>query len=109
MYYYIIWLASISFITFILYGLDKTQSKRNGWRVPEMALHVLALAGGFMGGWAGCSLFHHKTKKGMFVLVLILSTVIHLGIIYLSFTTSRFLSTYSLSLLPRFSNFPIDF
>jgi len=69
---YLIWLIAASLITFILYGFDKSQSKRKGRRVPEYTLHVLALAGGFMGGWAGRSLFHHKTKKGIFLFVLFL-------------------------------------
>jgi uncharacterized membrane protein YsdA (DUF1294 family) len=80
--YYLIWLAIASGFTFILYGLDKFQSKRDGWRVPEVVLHGLALLGGFPGGWAGRSVFRHKTKKGFFVFVLVVSTAIHLGLIY---------------------------
>jgi uncharacterized membrane protein YsdA (DUF1294 family) len=79
---YLIWLALISLITFILYGLDKVQSKRNGPRIPENALHLLALVGGFLGGWVGRSLFHHKTKKGVFAFVLVVSTVTHGGLTY---------------------------
>jgi uncharacterized membrane protein YsdA (DUF1294 family) len=79
---YWLWLAIASGITFLLYGLDKAQSKSGGWRVPEVVLHVLALSGGFPGGWAGRSLFRHKTKKGFFVFVLTVSTVIHLGLGY---------------------------
>jgi uncharacterized membrane protein YsdA (DUF1294 family) len=80
--YYLIWLAATSLIAFILYGLDKAQSKHNGPRIPENALHLLALAGGFLGGWVGRSVFHHKTKKRIFTFVLVLSTVIHLFLIY---------------------------
>jgi uncharacterized membrane protein YsdA (DUF1294 family) len=65
-----------------LYGLDKAQSKNGGWRVPEVVLHGLALAGGFPGGWAGRSIFRHKTKKGIFVFVLVVSTALHLGLVY---------------------------
>ncbi len=79
---YWIWLAAISIITFLLYGFDKAQSKTDGWRVPEVVLHGLALTGGFPGGWAGRSLFHHKTKKGFFVFVLVISTMIHAGLWY---------------------------
>ena len=81
-YLYWIWLAIASVITFILYGLDKAQSKRGGWRMPEVVLHGLALSGGFPGGWAGRSVFRHKTKKVFFVFVLVVSTVIHLGLWY---------------------------
>ena len=83
MLFYLIWLAVTSIITFVLYGLDKARSKRKGARrMPEITLHVLALAGGFIGGWVGRSLFHHKTKKGIFVFILIVSTVIHAGVVW---------------------------
>ena len=77
----LIWVAVASAITFLLYGFDKAQSKNGGWRVPEVVLHGLALTGGFPGGWAGRSVFRHKTKKGIFVFVLAVSTVIHLGLV----------------------------
>jgi uncharacterized membrane protein YsdA (DUF1294 family) len=79
---YWIWLVIASGITFLLYGFDKAQSKKGGWRVPEIVLHGLALTGGFPGGWAGRSVFRHKTKKGIFIFVLTVSTVIHLGLVY---------------------------
>ena len=80
--YYGIWLAAASIITFLLYGLDKALAKMNSWRVPEVALHGLALVGGFPGGWAGRSLFRHKTQKGFFIFILVLSTLIHAGLVY---------------------------
>ena len=79
---YGIWLVAASIITFLVYGLDKAQSRTSGWRVPEAILHWLALAGGFPGGWAGRALFRHKTQKAMFVFVLAISTIIHLGLVY---------------------------
>ncbi len=72
------WLLTLSIITFVTYGFDKAQSKRKGWRVSEMTLHGLALAGGFVGGWLGMFWFHHKTLHGFFRVVLFLSTVLHL-------------------------------
>jgi|WetSurMetagenome_2_1015567.scaffolds.fasta_scaffold151814_2 uncharacterized membrane protein YsdA (DUF1294 family) len=81
-YLYWIWLAIASMVTFILYGYDKAQARKGGWRVPEATLHWLSLAGGFIGGWAGRSVFRHKTQKAFFVFVLTISTLLHLGIIY---------------------------
>jgi uncharacterized membrane protein YsdA (DUF1294 family) len=81
-YLYWIWLAATSVITFLLYGFDKSRAKNGGWRVPEIVLHGLALAGGFPGGWAGRSVFRHKTKKGIFVFVLAVSTALHLLLVY---------------------------
>lgn len=82
---YLIWLAVLSVITFILYGFDKARSKTRGRRVPEAYLHWFSLLGGFPGGWLGRSIFRHKTRKGAFALILTLSTVIHLALAYLLF------------------------
>ena len=75
---YLVWLAAVSIITFIFYGYDKAQAKKNGPRVPEKYLHWLALSGGFAGGWLGRFIFRHKTRKGTFLFILIISTLIHL-------------------------------
>jgi uncharacterized membrane protein YsdA (DUF1294 family) len=83
--FYWIWLIALSIITFLLYGYDKGQAKLGGLRVPEIVLHVLALLGGFPGGWVGRAVFRHKIRKVSFTIVLIVSTVIHVGIIYLLF------------------------
>ena len=82
LFYYFIWVIVLSLITFILYGVDKAQSKTGGWRVPELTLHLLALLGGFPGGWAGRSIFRHKTQKGIFVFVLLVSALIFIGVSY---------------------------
>jgi len=55
--FYWIWLVALSVITFLLYGYDKGQAKLGGLRVPEIVLHVLALLGGFPGGWVGRAVF----------------------------------------------------
>ncbi len=78
-YVYLIWLGIASLITFVLYGLDKIMAKTGGWRTPEIVLHFFALMGGFTGGWIGRSFFRHKTQKGIFTFILLLSTAIHLG------------------------------
>ena len=75
---YFVWLAIASIVTFIFYGYDKAQAKRNGWRVPEKYFHWLALLGGFPGGWLGRSVFRHKTRKQSFLVILVISTIIHL-------------------------------
>ncbi len=79
---YLIWLGIVSIVTLFLYGLDKVLAKAGKWRIPEIVLHFFALIGGFPGGWAGRGLFRHKTQKGVFTFVLLLSTAIHLGLGY---------------------------
>jgi uncharacterized membrane protein YsdA (DUF1294 family) len=82
---YLVWLAALSGATFVIYGLDKLFSKIDWGRAPEKLLHLLALAGGFPGGWAGMFLFHHKTnfrKKPAIWFFLILATVGHAALGY---------------------------
>lgn len=80
---YFAWIAGWSLSLFLLYGFDKAQAVRQGWRVPEMLLHALALIGGFIGGWLGMFMFRHKTRKPIFKVVLAVATVLHAVIFYL--------------------------
>jgi uncharacterized membrane protein YsdA (DUF1294 family) len=58
-------------INFLLFGYDKFQAKRNGWRIPERVLLGLTLFGGGIGGLAGMLVFRHKTRKNVFWLAAI--------------------------------------
>ena len=80
--WYIDWLIGWSVSLFALYGIDKTQAKLNGWRVPEVVLHGIALIGGFIGGWLGMFIFRHKTRHPAFKVVLSLATVIGVALFY---------------------------
>ncbi len=80
---YVAWLLSWGVVTFGLYGYDKAQAKIGGGRVPEMVLHILTLAGGVLGAWAGRFVFRHKTRKPGFLVALILSTALWAGVGYL--------------------------
>ena len=53
-------------INFLLFGYDKFQAKRNGWRIPERVLLGLTILGGGIGGLAGMLVFRHKTRKNVF-------------------------------------------
>lgn len=59
----ICYLIIINIITFILYGSDKSRARRNAWRIPELTLIGFAAAGGALGAFLGMRIFHHKTKK----------------------------------------------
>jgi uncharacterized membrane protein YsdA (DUF1294 family) len=79
---YFIWLFTSSLVLLLLYGFDKAQARSQGGRVPESLLHVLALLGGFTGGWLGRVVFRHKTRKPVFTLVLLASTALHILLIF---------------------------
>jgi len=82
---YVDWLIALSVTTFAVYGLDKLLSKTGWGRCPEILLNLLALLGGFPGGWAGMFLFNHKSnsrKHPVIWLCLILGIFIHAALAY---------------------------
>lgn len=64
------WLWTIQPATFLVHALDKHQAARHARRVPELALHALALGGGSLAAIAAMSFLRHKTRKTSFRLVL---------------------------------------
>jgi uncharacterized membrane protein YsdA (DUF1294 family) len=73
-------LVGIGIVTFIFYGYDKRQALRNGPRVPELTLHVLALLGGTPGAFIGQLFFRHKTKKLRFRIVFLTIVLLQAGL-----------------------------
>lgn len=82
MKYLIIYLLSVSLITFILFGADKIKAKAHKWRIPEKALLGLCLIGGFAGGFLGMEIFRHKTRHWYFYGIIIASLLIWTFVIY---------------------------
>ena len=52
--------------TFLLFGLDKFQAKRAGWRIRESTLISFAFLGGGIGAKLGQRVWLHKTYKQPF-------------------------------------------
>ena len=74
---YLDWLIAGTVTTFLFYAVDKTQARRNGWRIPEIVLQGMVLAGGVIGGWIGMLALRHKTLHRSFWAVQWIATVIH--------------------------------
>lgn len=84
-YEHVAWMAAWSVTTLVAYAVDKAAAKvgqdergrsKRG-RVRETTLHLLTLLGGFPGGWIGRHGLRHKTRKPVFGVVLVVSTVVH--------------------------------
>jgi len=60
--WYLAWLIAINLTTFLLFGIDKALAKAGKFRIPEKALHIFTLLGGFLGQFTGRLIFHHKTN-----------------------------------------------
>ncbi len=58
--------AGMSFITFLVYALDKSAAKKGQWRTAENTLHFLALIGGWPGALLAQKFLRHKSKKVSF-------------------------------------------
>ena len=63
---FIIW----NLIVLIVYGIDKYKASRNRWRIKESLLLILAFLFGGIGGFLGSKIFHHKTQKLKFKVLL---------------------------------------
>ena len=92
--FYFAWLININLVTFFFYWMDKTLSRIRKFtiRVPELLLNLMALAGGFAGGWLGRGIFHHKTnvrKHWGVLVILIVSTLLHGVLVYWVFFRQR--------------------
>ena len=59
----------LSFVTLLVYGVDKRAAARGRRRIAESRLHLLALLGGVPGALLGQQVFRHKRRKWRFVLL----------------------------------------
>ena len=77
---YLIFILIMSLFTFVIYGIDKFKAKRNKWRIKESVLLLSSFLGGSIGGLLGMYVLRHKTKHWYFVVVNILSFIIHIAL-----------------------------
>ena len=77
----LIYFASISLLSFALFGIDKRRARRGMWRIPESTLLLTALLGGSIGAFIGMRVFHHKTHHRKFTIGVPLIFLLETGII----------------------------
>jgi uncharacterized membrane protein YsdA (DUF1294 family) len=63
------YLSGLNLVTLGFYGWDKAMARRDRRRVPELTLHLLAVAGGSPGAYVAQRVFRHKTRKTSFRVV----------------------------------------
>jgi uncharacterized membrane protein YsdA (DUF1294 family) len=76
-------LIAWNIITFSLMAIDKYKAVRGKWRISESALLTSAFAMGSFGSLLGSIVFHHKTKKWKFRILLPVSLLFNLSVIFL--------------------------
>ncbi len=77
------YLLLVNIVTFILYGSDKRKAEKNKWRTPESVLVIVAWIGGAVGALAGMLVFHHKTRKWKFRILIPAALIVWIAAIYL--------------------------
>ena len=77
----ILYLVIINIVTFFLFGIDKRRAIKNKWRISEAMLLISSLIGGVIGGLFGMSVFHHKTKKIKFRILMPLTLMLHIFLV----------------------------
>ena len=60
---------------------------RGARRIPEFRLLLWAALGGALGAWLGMRVFHHKTQKPLFRLLVPLLLLLHVGLGIASYVT----------------------
>ena len=85
---FIIYIVTVSIISFAMFGIDKYRSMNHAWRISEAALIFSAIIGGSIGSLLGMRVFHHKTKHIKFVvgipLILIIQIIFLIWFIFYS-------------------------
>ena len=72
-------------IVFIMYGLDKYFAKHQYRRISEFTLLITALIFASPGALLGMLIFHHKTRKVKFLILIPLFFVLHVLAAYWAF------------------------
>ena len=75
---YLIAVAVMSVISFVLYAADKAKAKQKAWRTPEKVLLLSSFLLGAPGGYAAMLIFRHKTQHWYFQVVNIASLAIQI-------------------------------
>lgn len=80
--YFLLYFIIINLISFILFFIDKQKAKKDRWRIQEKTLHAMSFLGGVFGSIASMIIFHHKTKKTVFVVITIAALVFNVFVYY---------------------------
>jgi len=79
-WYVSLYLAAINIGSLVAFFVDKSRAKRGEWRIPEVRLHLLTLAGGVLGSGAGMFFARHKIRNLGFHAMYFLGIVTFCGI-----------------------------
>ena len=81
----LLWIAALwltwNLFTFLQMGMDKRKAVKEKQRISEKTLLLSAFFMGAVGSGAGMLVFHHKTKKWKFRILVPLALAVNLAVI----------------------------
>lgn len=81
----VFYLIGVNLAAFILYGVDKRRARLHRWRISESGLILFAWIGGAYGAICGMKMWHHKTQKVKFKILIPLACVVWFGVLFFLF------------------------
>ena len=82
----LLWIVALwivwNLFTFLQMGLDKRKAIKGKERISEKALILCAFFMGAVGSGAGMLVFHHKTKKWKFRVLIPLALLVNLAVFF---------------------------
>ncbi|PMO74191.1 DUF1294 domain-containing protein [Vibrio splendidus] len=84
----LVWYLVIGAVTFVVYAKDKRAAINGNWRVPEKALHIFSVAGGWLGALIAQDKLRHKTQKQPFRSIYWLTVAINVAAFVWTLTPS---------------------
>ena len=72
--YYIL----INIVLYVTMVIDKKRAIKDGWRIPEKNMFILAVLGGGLGGLSAMVFKRHKNRHMDFILVFTMTSILHM-------------------------------
>ena len=75
--------AIINIVLYAMMVIDKKRAIKDGWRIPEKNMFVLAVLGGGLGGLVAMVFKRHKNRHMDFILVFTVTGILHVLLAFL--------------------------
>ena len=70
--------ALINIVLYVTMVIDKKRAIKDGWRIPEKNMFIMAVMGGGLGGLAAMVFKRHKNRHMDFILVFTMTSILHM-------------------------------
>jgi len=75
--------AIINIALYVTMVIDKKRAIKDGWRIPEKNMFVMAVLGGGLGGLVAMVFKRHKNRHMDFILVFTMTAILHMLLAFL--------------------------